>query len=122
MEISKNNVVIIVLVCLMALGGLSILLKDENIACKNVVTTYLEKHLKHEVSIDVYLCASVDACGDLFMWEIIDYQILGSEDCVVNTIVEYRTEQGDSQVNVVFTIEDDKIVKTFVNELEMALL
>ena len=96
--------------------------EDENISCKKIVTTYLEKHLKHEVSIDGYLCASVDACGDLFMWEIVDYQILGSEDCVVNTIVEYRTEQGDMQVKVVFTIEDDRIVKTYVNELDIALL
>ena len=106
----------------MVLGGVSVLLQDENISCKKIVTTYLEKHLKHEVSIDRYLCASVDACGDLFMWEIVDYQILSSEDCVFNTIVEVRTEQGDRQVKVLFTIEDDKIVKTFVNELDMALL
>ena len=122
MEISKNNGIIIILLCLMVLGGVSVLLQDENISCKKIVTTYLEKHLKHEVSIDSYLCASVDACGDLFMWEIVDYQILSSEDCVVNTIVEVRTEQGDRQVKVLFTIENDKIVKTFVNELDMALL
>ena len=122
MEISKNNGIIIILLCLMVLGGVSVLLQDENISCKKIVTTYLEKHLKHEVSIDGYLCASVDACGDLFMWEIVDYQILSAENCVVNTIVEVRTEQGDRQVKVLFTIEDDKIVKTFVNELDMALL
>ena len=122
MEISKNNGIIIILLCLMVLGGVSVLLQDENISCKKVVTTYLEQHLKHEVSIDSYLCANVDACGDLFMWEIVDYQILGSEDCIVNTIVEYRTEQGDMQVKVVFTIEDDRIVKTYFNELDMALL